>query len=224
MKALILFDGSKSSIRILQVACQDARQLETAPNNLIVAVLGLVPYGIDLKTGLAEYEKQADALFFQASQYVQGGEYNKVSGEIILCRENKVTEVLAEYFNEYQLDIIYMPAPSTYTISTFSPTNHNSFFAKIFRKSKKLESQPETISGGKPIAELIYPGELVKTITGKVVLNTAEGIVTRLSCLNNTHRTSKVDNAREAILSQGYVEVRPRRVENIRIKSLYFMN
>ena len=183
MKALILFDGSRSSQLSLLTACEDAHrrarsdtaQLET--DQVLVLTFEKPTAYPQENNGGAD---QLAAMLEQAIKRLECcGEFIRINAEVIRCHPSEVTSVLIERAREWKTEALYLPVTSK---NTEPVKSHTGWWANWRKQSAKptstwLEPGPTTLAIS---ASRFQTSLLMQEAQCKLVLVDEEGTATRL--------------------------------------------
>jgi hypothetical protein len=191
MRAIILFDGSRTSELSLQAACRDAYQVwhtsngqPSQPLEALVITFEAITAANLTEPLTTRSQSHARLLLEQAVNNLEGcGEFDKISGEVIHCAPAELTQVLIDRAREWQSDSVYLPLKSRSTILPASTKQARVSWLGRLGLGARPEAQPQALELN-PHQTLSTPQieitRLMEQAQCRIVLTDAEGIAMKL--------------------------------------------
>lgn len=195
MKALILFDGSKTSELCLKAACQDAFALNIAQaeksgqNQPIEAMLLTAEsdYFDDIVTNQVRiYKNRGQLLLDQGLKELECcGEFDTITGRLIQSNQANLTQVLIDQANAWQATTIYLAMDEQSLANNNStPQKQPAWLSWLGFKSKPDNSWPGEfqVPAETPLTtSQVRVKQVLEQTHCRVVLINAAGVAMRLT-------------------------------------------
>lgn len=194
MKALILFDGSKTSQFCLKVACQDAfaaNAAQAGKSGQIKSVEALLVtaesafYDDVITNQVRVYKNRGQLLLDQGIKELERfGEFDLISGRVIQSNQANLTQVLIDQANAWQATTIYMAMDEQRTTSQLPPLKKESaWLSWLGLKRNQSDFQGEfQVNPETPLnTSQIKVKQLLEQSQCRVVLVNTEGVAMRLT-------------------------------------------